>query len=340
MRTTDQAGSRDLGVTGEGAPKRRRARLAAGYLVGDKYELVRMLGRGSMGEVWVAHHRDLGEDVALKFLSPSPEVDLVEGADAGAARFRREAQIAARLSRRSAHIVRVTDYGEGDGAPYLVMELLEGRTLDRALLLRGNLEPREASRLVTQIGRALEHAHAQGVVHRDLKPANVFLCQDEGGHEVIKLLDFGVARVVASASSALSTARGILLGTPGYLSPEHALSSAKADAHCDLWALATIAYEMLTCELPVAGLHAEDLIASAQARRVVPLGERCCELSGARSLEAFFDRAFAEQVEDRFATASALASAFEEAVDQVGRRPAPGPRGGSLLAWLGARGAP
>jgi serine/threonine-protein kinase len=316
MFTTDRPDSEDS----EEDVGPRRAPLFAGRLVGGKYELVRTLGRGSMGEVWAAHHRALGEDVAVKFLSPAPELGSIEAPDAGALRFRREAQIAARLSRRSPHIVRVTDYGEDDGAPYLVMELLEGRTLDRALLLRGNMAPREAARLVKQIARGLEHAHARGVVHRDLKPANVFLVQDEDGQTSVKLLDFGVARVLAPAASVLSTARGILLGTPGYMSAEHVLSSAMADASCDLWALATIAYEMLTCELPVVGLHAEDLIASARARRVVPLGERCRELSSARSLEAFFSRAFAERVEDRFATASELAQAFEEAVDRLDRR--------------------
>src|SRR5579863_2296418 len=117
------------------------APIEAGYVLGGKYELVRLLGRGSMGEVWVAHHRSLGEDVALKVLSPAPECVGFEDGGTASARFRFEARTAARLSRRTRHIVRVTDHGEEHGLAYLAMELLEGQTLDKRLLLRGTLAP-------------------------------------------------------------------------------------------------------------------------------------------------------------------------------------------------------
>jgi serine/threonine-protein kinase len=287
--------------------------LEIGHVVGGKYELARLLGRGSMGEVWVAHHRTLREDVALKLLAPaSPTVD-VEGPTAAAARFRFEAQLAARLSRKTRHIVRVTDHGEEeDGLAYLVMELLEGKTLERTLLF-GAMPPAEVSRLVTQIARALEHAHAEGVVHRDLKPGNIFLAHDEEGGLLAKLLDFGIARTMRTQRilASFKTGDGLVFGTPGYMSPEQA-SGSRVDEYADLWALATVAYEALTGELPHPGSSPEELLRSLHRRHLVPVHERDPALPGA--LAGFFETAFAERIGRRFASASQLALAFEQAI--------------------------
>src|SRR5450755_807640 len=153
-----------------------------GHVVGGKYELVRLLGRGSMGEVWSAHHRTLGEKLALKLLTqaPSPDEDIESRATA-AARFQFEAQVAARLSRKTRHIVRVTDHGEEDGLAYLVMEQLEGETFEAVIEREGRVAPGTVTKIVTQVAKALSQAHKEGVLHRDLKPANVFLTQDEEG---------------------------------------------------------------------------------------------------------------------------------------------------------------
>ena len=154
----------------------------SGHIVGGRYELVRLLGRGSMGAVWLANHTTLGERVALKLMTTTDEASSVEDARTSVARFRFEAQIAARLSRKTRHMVRVTDHGHDGAFPYLVMELLEGQTLEKALLCRGPLGVGEVSALVSQIARGLDAAHAEGVLHRDLKPANVFLADSgEGG---------------------------------------------------------------------------------------------------------------------------------------------------------------
>ena len=285
-----------------------------GYVIGGKYELVRLLGRGSMGEVWVAHHRTLGEDVAIKLLTAASAGTEVEDYSTASARFRFEAQIAARLSRKTRHIVRVTDHGqEGDLPAYLVMELLEGNTLERRLMLSGDMAPADVSRLVTQIARALEFAHADNVVHRDLKPANIFLARDEDGGLLVKVLDFGIARATHAQrmTSPFSTGVGIVFGTPGYMSPEQACGS-KLDARADLWALATVAYEALTGELPLVGTHVHELLRSLHAGEIVPIHSRNAHLPA--GLAEFFRRAFAARIEHRFAGASELAWSFDQAI--------------------------
>src|SRR5260370_1799462 len=142
-----------------------------GEVVGGKSDLVRVVGRGSMGEVWLAPHQSLREKVALKLLAQPSWGDFEDAAQA-AKRFRFEAQIAARLSRKTRHIVRVTDHGEERDLAYLVMELLEGVTLETRLLRGESMPPAEAQKLIKQIARALEHADGEGVLHPYLKPSN------------------------------------------------------------------------------------------------------------------------------------------------------------------------
>jgi serine/threonine-protein kinase len=285
-----------------------------GHIVAGKYELVRLLGRGSMGEVWVAHHRTLREHVALKLLTQAPSDLAVEDSATAAARFRFEAQIAARLSRKTRHIVRVTDHGEEDGLAYLVMELLEGQTLDSLLTRRGGSLPLDSvTEIVGQIVRALNQAHAEGVLHRDLKPPNVFVAQDEDGRLLVKLLDFGIARAIHPhrVTGRFATARGLIFGTPGYMSPEQAQGSSKLDHRCDLWALAAVAYESLTGSLPVDGVDTEEVIKNLCTGRIVPLRVRAPDLP--LTLDALFARAFADSIEDRFSSAAEFAREFTKA---------------------------
>jgi serine/threonine-protein kinase len=288
--------------------------IAAGHLVAGRYELLRLLGRGSMGQVWVAHDRALGENLALKLLSSTLGGDAFEDGGTASARFRFEARIAARLSRKTRHIVAVTDYGEEDGVAFLAMELLEGQSLEQRLMHRGPMSPGEVAEVVTQIARALEQAHADGVVHRDLKPANVFLTRDEDGVLLVKLLDFGIARATHRMRTVpiFATANGIVFGTPGYMSPEQ-LGALKVDVRCDLWALATVAYEALTGELPVPGVQTDELLANLAARRFVPVHARDPGLPP--GLDAFFARGFARHLEQRFENATEVAQAFQRAID-------------------------
>lgn len=276
-----------------------------GRIVGGKYELERLLGKGSMGEVWLARHTSLEGSYAVKLV----DVDAVPDA---AGRFQMEAHIAAKLSKKTRHIVSVTDYGEEGHIAYLVMQLLEGQALDARIQEAGPLSMIEVSTIISQIARALVHAQAEGFVHRDLKPANVFLTNDEDGRLVVKVLDFGIARALTRVRtrSPFETAKDTLVGTPSYMSPEQALGLDTIDHRCDLWALGVLIYEALTRQLPFEGEGIHDVLISIGIGRQTPIRERRPDLPEA--IDAFYAKAFAEAIEDRFASASDLAAAFAE----------------------------
>lgn len=213
--------------------------LAPGVIIADTYQVERLLGRGGMGEVWAAKHLRLpGRMVAIKVLHT---LGGLLGAEA-LSRFRREAEIAARLAHPN--IVPVLDFNTlPTGQPYLVMELLQGESLANRLL-RGPLSVAEVIGLIRQVGSALRAAHAQGVVHRDLKPDNLFLTRTEMGDQV-KLLDFGISKLADSQT--VQTTESVLLGTPLYMSPEQAVGNNRdVSAKSDIFSLASICYEALT----------------------------------------------------------------------------------------------
>ncbi len=316
------------GGTSVAAPRRNSARVRAVMamkppdvddIIAGKYQLLRILGRGSMGEVWLAHHRTLRESMAIKLMAQSLEA--VDDRLHASKRFRLEAQVAARLSRKTRHIVQVIDHGEIYGMAYLVMEALDGVTLETKLLKYDPLPLAEVQEVVRQLSRALEYAHAEGVLHRDLKPSNVMLTQDEDRQLLVKVLDFGIARVLQPdrGSLAFSTGHGVVCGTPGYMSPEQARGQNDLDRRCDLWAVASIAYESLTNELPVAGASADELLQSTRAARTVPITQHRSDLPSA--VTTFFDRAFAEDIDARFASSAELAQVFEQALVERAARP-------------------
>jgi len=214
--------------------------LKQGAIVATRFRLVRELGKGGMGAVWLAQHTALDIPCAVKFIhaqaAQNPEAR---------ARFEREAKAAAAL--RSPFVVQILDHGVCDGTPYIAMEFLEGEPLNVRLLRVGRLDARETFRVISQVGRALSKAHSVGVVHRDLKPENVFLVSDEDT-EITKVLDFGVAKQASDLTNATQT--GALLGTPKYMSPEQAQGSKNIDSRADLWSLGVLTYRCLTGKLP------------------------------------------------------------------------------------------
>ena len=211
----------------------------AGQRLGQ-YELLRQLGSGGMGEVWLARQEGLGRQVAVKILSSATDQRSVD-------RLRREAQALARI--RHPHVVPVHEVGEHNGIHYYVMELVEGRSLD-VVLASGPLDCRRAAALARQVALALAAAHEQGVIHRDVKPGNVLLA-DERDHAT--LVDFGLA---LSESASTLTRTGEMLGTPYYMAPEQARGdAARADARTDVWGTGATLYEMITGKKPFGDQH-------------------------------------------------------------------------------------
>ncbi|MBX3211092.1 MAG: serine/threonine protein kinase [Labilithrix sp.] len=281
-----------------------------GQVIAGKYELVKLLGKGAMGEVWLANHNSLGGQFAIKLVEPTDDIE----AETAAGRFQLEAQIAAKLSRRTRHIVSVSDHGEEKGLAYLVMELLEGESLEARTKRVGALALPEVAAIVSQVARALSLAHEEGIFHRDLKPANVWLGRDEDGRLLAKLLDFGIARSAKPfrTRSPFATSKDMVLGTPSYMSPEQARGLDTLDHRCDLWALGVVAYEALTTRIPFEGETVEDIFLSICTFRVVPALARRADLPP--EIEGFFARAFAPSLEERFASAAELTEAFERLV--------------------------
>jgi serine/threonine protein kinase len=222
----------------------------AGRVLDDKYRLDERLGEGGMGTVYRATHLLIDRPVAVKVLHPRFVED-----DAAQERFRREARAAGRLQHTNA--VTVTDFGRtADGFVYIVMELLEGRNLREVLAFESPLESRRAVALMLQVAAAVEAAHESGVIHRDLKPANIFIVQPKNAPPIVKVLDFGIAKLAAdtvddSEQNAL-TLTGVMIGTPRYMSPEQC-DGAHLTPASDVYSLGIILYEMLTGKTPFTG---------------------------------------------------------------------------------------
>ncbi|MEM7051190.1 MAG: protein kinase [Acidobacteriota bacterium] len=219
------------------------AEIKPGVVMAGKYRLDKLLGSGTFGSVFRARHLDLETDVALKVLRTGLASD-----GESLARFRLEGAAACRL--RHPHAVAVHDFAVTEaGVPYLVMELLEGRSLDQELAGGRVLTPSRSAELLQPICEALAEAHRAGMVHRDIKPANIFLAESHG-REVVKVLDFGIAKLMGeTVTSQQLTQDGMLLGTPSYMSPER-LENRDYDGRSDVYAVGVMLFQMLTGRLP------------------------------------------------------------------------------------------
>jgi eukaryotic-like serine/threonine-protein kinase len=222
-------------------------------VIADRFRLVRMIGRGGMGSVWQADHLGLDIPCAVKFI----EGELANVAEAHA-RFEREAKAAAQL--RSPNVVQIFDHGVWQGHPYIAMELLEGEDLGKRLAKSGGkLSNGEVNFVIQQVCRALSRAHQAGVVHRDLKPDNIYIVKDDD-RDIVKILDFGVAKSASQALDGSNTKTGAMLGTPYYMSPEQAQGIKSVDSRSDLWSLAVIVFQCLTGRLPFESEALGDLL--------------------------------------------------------------------------------
>ncbi len=215
----------------------------SGDVLAGKYQVERVLGEGGMGVVVAARHLHLGQMVALKFLRPEAVTN-----QAALGRFVREARNAVRL--KSEHAARILDVGTlDDGAPYIVMEFLQGSDLSGVLAQRGPLPVAVAVDYLLQACDAIAEAHSLGIIHRDLKPQNLFMTQRHDATSLVKVLDFGISKSLASEDF-VATRPQEVMGTPAYMSPEQMRSSKLVDARTDVWALGVILYELVVGKVP------------------------------------------------------------------------------------------
>jgi serine/threonine-protein kinase len=282
--------------------------VAPGTLITKQIRLLEPLAEGAMGKVWKAEHLVLSCLVAVKFI----HADLVKEIPELTERFEREAKAVAQI--KSPHVVQILDYGisEATGVPYIAMELLHGYNLTQWLERAHRLGLRDTLRLVTQTCSALQKAHRAGIIHRDIKPENLFLIADEEDL-FVKLLDFGVAK--HTQVNKRLTARGILVGTPHYMSPEQCRSAADIDHRSDLWAVAVVAYEALTGKMPFDGTSLPEVIASIATGAFRPATELLPK-GAPPALDDWFRRAFARDLDARFQSARDLSQALRRVLGE------------------------
>jgi serine/threonine-protein kinase len=324
--------------------------VSEGDLLAGKYRVESVLGEGGMGYVVAAMHEQLEQRVAVKLLVP----ELAEDQDA-AARFLREARAAVRI--QSEHVARVIDVGELEGgAPYMVMEFLSGRDLAHELEARGTFEIGIAIDYVLQACEAVAEAHAIGVIHRDLKPANLFLTRRADGSPLVKVLDFGISKALASSSGPVNaslTAAHSLLGSPAYMSPEQARRPKEVDIRTDIWAFGVILYEFLTGDTPFHGDVPLEVITAALSDPMPSIVAVRSDVP--RELEAVVATCMEKRPSDRYQTIADFAEALRpfapgESMRSISRisgiirsiaPPPPSPeKGSTTLRSAGARTPP
>jgi serine/threonine-protein kinase len=271
-----------------------------GDILAGKYRVERVLGEGAMGVVVAAMHVHLGERVALKFLKSE-----LASSQEVVARFLREAQSAVRI--KGEHIARVSDVGTLEtGAPYMVMEYLTGSDLGDLLEKKGKFDVATAADCVIQACDALAEAHVLGIVHRDLKPSNLFLTKRPDGSALVKVLDFGVAKLLNNdPSKPALTANGAVIGSPVYMSPEQLLGKKTVDIRSDVWQLGVILYELLTGECPFDGRTMADIMLAIGVHPPRPLRQLRADVPP--ELEATILRCLEKEPDKRTPDVAALA---------------------------------
>jgi eukaryotic-like serine/threonine-protein kinase len=277
-----------------------------GKVLGDRFLVQELLGQGGSGTIYRAEHVTLRRKVAIKVLHTELSRD-----DLAVERFRREATTVAEIDNE--HIVEIHDFGRTpDGRLYLAMELLEGETLDAVLLRDKQLSIERAADILIQVGEALMEAHAIGYVHRDLRPRNIYLSVRRGKANFIKLLDFGLAKLVETEGQAASTSLGMTFGDPRYMSPEQARGD-RIDRRADIYQLGCVAYEMLTGAPPFSGARVFDILTKQVTEAPQPLPTRRPGVP--LWMEAAVTKMLAKDPENRFATTSRMVEALRRGIE-------------------------
>jgi serine/threonine protein kinase len=292
-----------------------RSPVRPGDIVAGKYQVDEILGSGGNGVVVAAMHLELRARVAIKFVDPEALKD-----DVAAARLLREARATARIP--SEHVAGILDVGTLEsGAPYLVMELFDGVDLATLIQERGRVDIDDAVGYVLQVCEAVREAHALGIIHRDLKPSNVFLARDAAGRQSIKVLDFGLAKVIGSRSfDGRLTGPNALIGSPLYMSPEQMTDSSVVDGQTDIWSIGVLLFELLAGRPPFSASSLPQictLVLHGKAPSLSDLGVVVPE-----GLEGVIQRCLRRNPSNRFSSVADLGQALAPFTSvQLGLRP-------------------
>src|SRR5580704_695992 len=289
-----------------------------GKLLGERFQVQELIGQGASGTIYRAEHVTLRRKVAIKVLHAELSRD-----DLAVERFRREATTVAEIDNE--HIVEIHDFGRTfDGRLYLAMELLDGETLDSVLAKEKTLSVERTADILIQVGEALMEAHAIGYVHRDLRPRNVYLAVRRGKANFVKLLDFGLSKLVETDAQAASTSLGMTFGDPRYMSPEQARGD-RIDRRADIYQLGCVAYEMLTGAPPFSGNRVFDILTKQVSEAPAPLPTRRPGVP--LWMESACARMLAKDPDNRFATTTRMVEALRRGLetgevmeDEVARR--------------------
>ncbi len=280
-----------------------------GSIVADRYHVMRKLGEGGMGQVYLAEHVKMGRKSALKVMNPG----MVNDADA-ISRFNREAANASRISHPN--VAAVYDFGEtGDGLIYLAMEFVEGPPLTKLIEEQGALQPLRAADITRQTADALSVAHDMGIVHRDLKPDNIMVAKTRDGNDLVKVVDFGIAKAADNAAQKV-TKTGLVVGTPEYMSPEQ-LAGDKLDGRSDIYSLGLVCFNMLTGKLPFPAETVQESMIMRLTDQPKRLQEMKPEMAWPADVQAVLDRALERDAGKRYQQASEFGRDVFRAIERM-----------------------
>jgi serine/threonine-protein kinase len=280
-----------------------------GSIVADRYHVMKKLGEGGMGQVYLAEHVKMGRKSALKVMHPG----MVKDIDA-ISRFNREAANASRISHPN--VAAVYDFGEtAEGVIFLAMEFVDGPPLTKVIDQAGALPPTRAAEIVRQTGEALAVAHDLGIVHRDLKPDNIMIGRTRDGGDLVKVVDFGIAKAQGNEAQKV-TKTGLVVGTPDYMSPEQ-LAGDKLDGRSDVYSLGLVAFNMLTGKLPFPSDSAQESMIMRLTDRPKPLSEMRPEVAWPAEVQAVMDKALERDVTLRYQTATAFGVDLYRAIERM-----------------------
>ena len=280
-----------------------------GSIVAERYHIIRKLGEGGMGTVYLAEHVKMGRKSAVKVMNPGM------GQDADAiSRFNREASNASRINHP--HVAGIYDFGETpDGLIYLAMEYVEGESLTSIVRAQGALPAMRAAEITRQAAEGLSVAHEMGIVHRDLKPDNIMLAKNRDGTDCVKVVDFGIAKAASNEAQKV-TRTGMVVGTPEYMSPEQ-LAGDPLDGRSDVYSLALVSFHMLTGSLPFPSETAQEAMIMRLTDRPRTLAEMKPDVAWTPEVQLVMDRALARDAKARYQSAAEFGLAMHAAVREM-----------------------